>query len=568
MWKKLLPNWLSPFMAHPKTALPDVSAGLMMAILVIPQSLGYAMLAGLPPVMGLYSAIVPTLVYAYIGSSSVNALGPVAITAVMTAGALSSYSLGSLQYTQMAISLAMLVGVILWVASLLKLGWIMQFISRGVSAGFVSGAAFLVIISQLKHLIGLPIVGDNLIGMIKSLHGTEHWIKPYTAMLGALLLILLVINRYRPRWLWGLLPKKPQALAKQFFAVGCVVVLIVLHHQLNWDNFGIATLSPLPQNLSLPRLPVLNLRVLMELLPSALLIALIAFVSSATVAGNIARIRKQPFDNTQELKGLGLANVASSLFGGFPVTGGLSRTSLNIALGATSPLASVICAIGILIIMLFFGEYMAGLPYALLSAIIMSSMINMIDLDTLKTALAHDKGEAISFGASFLGCVFFGLNMGLIFGLFVSFAGIIYRSHRVHIAVVGQVGDSEHFRNVLRHQVRTFDGILLIRIDENLYFGNAQSVKDKLYQLIGKHQADDIVVIMTAVNHLDLSAQEMLSALNQELHQLGKRLHLTEVKGPVMDSLANTLLLEQLSGRLFLSTNDALKHLTKNTPNA
>ena len=532
-----------------------------MAILVIPQSLGYAMLAGLPPVMGLYSAIVPTLVYAYIGSSSVNALGPVAITAVMTAGALSSYSLGSLQYVQMAITLAMLVGVILLIASVLKLGWIMQFISRGVSAGFVSGAGCLVIISQLKHLIGLPLVGDDLIDMIKSLHGVETWIKPHTAMLGVVLFILLIINRYRPHYLWGVLPKRSQAFAKQFFAVGCVALLIMLHHRLDWSSFGVATLSALPQNLSLPRLPMLNMRIILELLPSALLTALIAFVSSASVAGNIARTRQQKFDNTQELKGLGLANIASSLFGGFAVTGGLSRTSLNIMLGAKSPLASIICAIGVLIIMLFFGGYMAGLPYALLSAIIMSSMIAMIDLDTLKTALAHDKGEAISFSVTFLACVFFGLNYGLIVGLLTSFAVMIYRTNQVHIAVVGQVGNSEHFRNVLRHQVHTFDGILLIRIDENLYFGNVQSVKEKLYQLIHQHTACDIVIIMTAVNHLDLSAQEMLTTLNQELKTNNQRLHFCEIKGPVMDSLHDTSVLTQLSGKIFLSTNDALKYI-------
>lgn len=534
-----------------------------MAILVIPQSLGYAMLAGLPPVMGLYSAIVPTLVYAYIGSSSVNALGPVAITAVMTAGALSSYSLGSLQYAQMAISLAFLVGVILVIASLLRLGWIMQFISRGVSAGFVSGAAVLVIIGQLKHLVGLPIVGDNLISMLKNLQGVSTWIKPNTAILGVILLALLIINRYRADWLWGFLSGHTKALAKQFFAVVCVVVLIVLHHKLNWSSLDVAVLSALPHHLVAPQLPLLNTRVIMELLPSALLISLIAFVSSATVAGNIARTRKQHFDNTQELKGLGFANVASSLFGGFPVTGGLSRTSLNIMLGAKSPLASIICAIGVLIIMVFFGAYMAGLPYALLSAVIMSSMIAMVDTDTFKTSLAYDKGEALNFGASFLGCLLFGLNMGLIFGLLVSFAGIIYRSHRVHIAVVGQVGNSEHFRNILRHQVRTFEGVLLMRIDENLYFGNAQSVKDKLNQLMSQHPAHDIVIIMTAVNHLDLSAQEMLTTLNQELKNNQKRLHFSEIKGPVMDKLKDTPLLSQLGGQVFLSTSDAIQHLTQ-----
>lgn len=562
MWQKFIPTWFTPFIQHPKTALPDLSAGLMMAILVIPQSLGYAMLAGLPPVMGLYSAIVPTLVYAYIGSSSVNALGPVAITAVMTGGALSAYSLGSVQYVQMAITLALMVGVILLVACALRLGWIMQFISRGVSAGFVSGAAVLVIISQLKHLIGLPVVGDNLITMLKNLHGVSTWIKPTTAILGVVLLALLIINRYRTNWLWGFLSGHAKDLAKQFFAVGCVVLLIVLHHVINWEHYDVAVLSALPHHLVAPQLPIINTRVITELLPSALLISLIAFVSSATVAGNIARTRKESFNHTQELKGLGLANIASSLFGGFAVTGGLSRTSLNIMLGAKSPLASVICAIGVLVIMVFFGAYMAGLPYALLSAVIISSMIAMVDTDTFKTSLSYDKTEALNFGASFVGCLLFGLNMGLIFGLLVSFAGIIYRSHRVHIAVVGQVEGSEHFRNVLRHKVRTFEGVLLLRIDENLYFGNTQSVKDKLNELIGKHPAHDIVIIMTAVNHLDLSAQEMLTTLNQELSLTQKRLHFSEIKGPVMDKLKHTPLLTQLGGQVFLSTNEAICHLT------
>ena len=549
-----------PFAKHPKQALPEITVGLIMAVLVIPQSLGYAMLAGLPPVMGLYTAITPVMVYAYIGSSSVNAIGPVAITAVMTAGALSAYSVGSQQYVQMAMSLAFLVGVILLIAHLLRLGWIMQFISRGVSAGFISGAAVLTIISQLKHLIGLPIMGDTLITMLKNLHGTHITIKPATALLGSLLLALFLVNQYRSRWFWGWLPDRLALFAKQFFAVACVVTLISLHHIIDWSSHDITVLSALPKGLSTPHLPILSIKVLSELLPSALLIALIAFVSSATISGNFARVRKEPFDNARELKGLGLANLTSSLFGGFPVTGGLSRTSLNVMVGANSPLASVICAIGVLVIMLFFGDYLAGLPYTLLSAIIMSSMIAMIDVATFKKTLRSDRSETISFATSFIVCVFFGLNFGLVAGLLTSFAMMIYRSHHVHIAVVGQVGTG-HYRNVLRHEATTFDEILMLRIDENLYFGNSSIVKDRLTALIQKSPAHDILISLIGVNHLDLSAQEMLISLNSEIKTQNKRLHLCEIKGPVMDMLISTPVIDELSGHTFLSFGEGVEFL-------
>lgn len=565
----IIPAWLAPLLAEPKRALPELSTGLMMAVLVIPQSLGYALLAGLPPVMGLYSAILPTLVYAYVGSSSVNAVGPVAITAIMTSGALSSYALGSLQYQAMAVTLALMVGVLLMLAHVIRLGWIMQFVSRGVASGFISGASVLIILGQLKHLIGTPLSGDGLIDMMGKMAGQERLFHAPTAMLGLGALGLLLMNRYRPTLMHGvlyrLLSQSTHAHIARFFIVVLVGVSIITARQYDFANLGIATLAPLPTHLPLPALPVVSLDIIITLLPSALLIALIAFISSASVAGNLARIRHEPFAPNHELKGLGLANIASSLFGGFAVSGGISRTSMNVALGANTPLSSMVCAMGVLIIALFLGQFITGLPYAVLSAIIITSAIAMIDVASFRVAHAQDKSEALTLAMTFLACVGFGLNIGLITGLLVSFALIIYRSHRVHMAVVGQVGDSEHFRNIHRHDVQTFDNMILIRIDESLYFGNVATVRTALDDICREYPtARHIVIIITAVNHVDLSAQEMLADFNRTLIMGDKQLHFTEIKGPVMDALIHTPVITALSGQVFLSTGMAVNTL-KNT---
>lgn len=533
----------------------------MMAVLVIPQSLGYAALAGLPPIMGLYASIVPTLVYAYLGASSVSAVGPVAVTAIMTAGALSDYATGSLQYIILSIILAMMVGVILALASILRLGWIMQFVSRGVSSGFVSAAAVLIIISQIKNLTGLPIVGGSLIDIAGNLSGSSFELKPYTALLGIGTLLILLANRYA-KSLWAWLSKSQADFAKRVVVIILTATSIILANQFDWHTLDIRLLEPLPTGFPELKIPAMSLGILLDLLPSALLIALIAFISSSAVSSNYARVHGESFDNNKELLGLGFANIASSISGSFAVTGGISRTSLNIGLGAKTPFASVVCAVGILLILVFFGKYLTGLPYAVLSAVIISSVISMVDTDTLKSAIKHDKADAICMAICFIVAIVFGLNVGLIVGLLVSFAFMIYRSHRVNVAIIGQIGDSGHFRDIARHKATTFDNLLMLRIDESLYFGNATSIHDTLRKRYHDHpNAHEVILIMTAVNHIDLTAQEMLIAFNQEISSHGKRLHLAEIKGGTMDILRGSDLLKQLSGEVFLSTKQAVDKL-------
>lgn len=559
--QNLLPNWVLQFINSPRTAIPEVYAGLMMAVLVIPQSLGYAALAGLPPIMGLYASIVPVMVYAYIGSSSVSAVGPVAITAIMTAGALSNYATGSLQYVSLAITLALMVGVILWLGSLIRLGWIMQFVSRGVAAGFISGSAVLIIISQFKNLLGININTDSLISLTTSIYQNTQPIHQLTLVIGLGALALLIISRYGERWVWGWLPTRLMGFGNRLFVILLVASSIYLSVQYQLGELGMRVLDAPPTGLMMPKLPIFGINTLIELLPSALLIALIAFISSSTISAQYARVRGESYDASQEMKGLGFANIASGLFGGFVVAGGISRTSLNLSVGANSPLASLICAVGILLIVLFFGQYLAGLPYVILAAVIISSVFSMIDTKTLMDAWRYDQADALCFVLTFGTAIIFGLNVGLVVGLLASFAMMVYRTHQVHIAVVGRVGDSEHFRNIHRHTATTYAGLLLLRIDESLYFGNAQTVHAQLTRLMADETIDDIVLIMTAVNHVDLSAQEMLYDFNQECIKAAKRLHFAEIKGPVMDVLRHSAVIEQLTGQVFLSVNQAVASL-------
>ncbi|AMN68301.1 SulP family inorganic anion transporter [Psychrobacter sp. P11G5] len=560
---RLIPTWLRQYQL---TALPtDVVAGLVVGVLVIPQSLGYAVLAGLPPVYGLYAAIVPVIIYAWLGSSNVQAVGPVAITAIMTASSLLPYAeQGTEQYALMASLLALMVGTLLWIAGRLKLGWIMQFISRGVSAGFVSGAAVLIFVSQLKYLTDIPIAGSSLIGYLTTMQMYARQLHPLTLLIGIIAFALLVANRYASKWVWRTwLSSSYAKWAERLFPLILLGIAIVLSMALNWSALGVATIGSIPQGLpsfTLPHVP--DVQEALKLLPTAGLMALIIFVSSSSVASTYARLRGESFDANRELTGLGLANLSGGLFQSFAVAGGFSRTAINVDSGAKTPVASLVTVLVMIAALIAFGNALAPLPYALLGATIMASIIGLIDIDTLKSAWQRDRLDGASFMAAFTGVLIFGLNTGLVIGLMVSFASLIWQSSKPHVAIVGQLGGTGHFRNINRHDVVTFNNLLLLRIDESLFFGNSESVHLRILNALQQYpDANELILIMSAVNHIDLTAQEMLSTLNQELALQDKRLHFSFVKGPVMDVIGHTPLITELSGQVYLSTLDAVNAL-------
>jgi len=560
---RLIPAWLRQYQL---SALPtDVIAGLVVGVLVIPQSLGYAVLAGLPPVYGLYAAIVPVLVYAWIGSSNVQAVGPVAITAIMTASSLHPYANeGTQQYILMASLLSLMVGTMLWLAGRLKLGWIMQFISRGVSAGFISGAAVLIFVSQLKYLTGIPIAGNGLIGYLSSMQMYARQLHPLTLVIGVIAFTLLFANRYASKWVWrSWLSASYAKWAERLFPLILLALAIVLSMSLHWTTHGVATIGTIPQGLPTFTLPyVPDFHEALNLLPSAGLMALIIFVSSSSVASNYARLRGETFDANRELTGLGLANMAGGFFQSFTVAGGFSRTAMNADSGAKTPVASLVTILIMIAALIAFGNLLAPLPYALLGATIMASIVGLIDMATLKSAWQRDRLDAASFLAAFIGVLIFGLNTGLVIGLMVSFASLIWQSSKPHVAVVGQLAGTGHFRNINRHDVVTFSNLLMLRIDESLFFGNSESVHRRVIQATRQYpEAHEIILIMSAVNHIDLTGQEMLISLNQELLNQRKHLSFSFIKGPVMDIIENTPVITHLSGQVYLSTMDAVNAL-------
>ena len=560
---RLIPAWLRQYQL---AALPtDLIAGLVVGVLVIPQSLGYAVLAGLPPVYGLYAAIVPVLVYAWVGSSNVQAVGPVAITAIMTASSLHPYAAeGTQQYILMASLLSLMVGTMLWLAGRLKLGWIMQFISRGVSAGFISGAAVLIFVSQLKYMTAIPITGNNLIGYLSSMQMYARQIHPLTLVIGVIAFALLVANRYGSKWLWkSWLSASYAKWAERLFPLILLGVAIVLSLSLHWTTNGVATIGNIPQGLPTFTLPyVPDFDEALNLLPSAGLMALIIFVSSSSVASNYARLRGEAFNANSELTGLGLANMAGGFFQSFTVAGGFSRTAINVDSGAKTPVASLVTVPVMIAALIAFSNALAPLPYALLGATIMASIIGLIDMATLKSAWQRDRLDAASFLAAFVGVLIFGLNTGLVIGLMVSFASLIWQSSKPHVAVVGQLAGTGHFRNINRHDVVTFSNLLMLRIDESLFFGNSESVHLRVIQATQQYpEAHEVILIMSAVNHIDLTGQEMLISLNQELLNQNKHLNFSFIKGPVMDIIEHTPVITALSGQVYLSTMDAVNAL-------
>ena len=563
---RLIPTWLRQYQL---SALPtDIIAGLVVGVLVIPQSLGYAVLAGLPPVYGLYAAIVPVLVYAWIGSSNVQAVGPVAITAIMTASSLHPYANdGTQQYILMASLLSLMVGTMLWLAGRLKLGWIMQFISRGVSAGFISGAAVLIFVSQLKYLTGIPIAGNGLIGYLSSMQMYARQLHPLTLVIGVIAFTLLFANRYASKWVWrSWLSASYAKWAERLFPLILLALAIILSMSLHWTTHGVATIGTIPQGLpsfTLPYLP--DFHEALNLLPSAGLMALIIFVSSSSVASNYARLRGETFDANRELTGLGLANMAGGFFQSFTIAGGFSRTAINADSGAKTPVASLVTVLVMIAALIAFGHLLAPLPYALLGATIMTSIIGLIDMATLRSAWQRDRLDAASFLAAFIGVLIFGLNTGLVIGLMVSFASLIWQSSKPHVAVVGQLAGTGHFRNINRHDVVTFSNLLMLRIDESLFFGNSESVHRSVIQATRQYpDAHEVILIMSAVNHIDLTGQEMLISLNQELLNQKKHLSFSFIKGPVMDIIEHTPVITHLSGQVYLSTMDAVNALKDN----
>jgi SulP family sulfate permease len=548
------------------TLVSDLVAAIIVTMMLIPQSLAYALLAGLPPEIGLYASVAPLLLYAVFGTSRVLAVGPVAVVSLMTAAAIGEHAVaGSPQYWAVAITLAFLSGVMLLIMGVLRLGFLANFLSHPVISGFISASGLLIAASQLKTLMGVKAEGHNVIDLAQALISQLPNIHVLTLVVGVLATAFLfwVRKGLKPLLIRvGLNARLADVLAKAG-PVAAIAVTALLAWILDWKGQGLRLVGSVPQGLPPLTLPLWDLALWQSLAMPALLISVVGFVESVSVGQTLAAKRRQRIEPNQELVALGASNLSAAFTGGFPVTGGFARSVVNFDAGAQTPAAGVYTALGITLASLFLTPALYFLPQATLSATIIVAVLSLVDLGMLKRTWAYSRTDFLAALATLLMTLVQGVEVGLVVGVAVSLVLFLYRTSRPHIAEVGQVPGTEHFRNVLRHHVATSPRLVSLRVDESLYFANARALEDRINDLVAERPTLKHVVLQcSAINDIDASALESLEAIDHRLRDAGLRLHLSEVKGPVMDRLQATEFVARLSGKIYLSHYQAIAQLS------
>ncbi|QJE03583.1 sulfate permease [Massilia forsythiae] len=538
----------------------DLCAGIIVAMMMIPQGMAYALVAGLPPVAGLYASIAPALLYALFGTSATQSVGPMAIISLMTASALAPLAeAGGSLYVSLAAQLALLSGLVLLACGLLRVGFLANFFSRPVMNGFTLGSAIVIALGQLDTLLGVPLGLDRLAHPAALLHG------PSAALgLGALA-ILLLARRHGAALLrrLGLAPGAADVGARlaPMLLVGASMVLSAA---LGLERHGVRTIGAVPSGL--PHFALApSAWYWQPLAKPALLIGFMSFLIAMSGAQALALKRAEKLHTDRELLGLGLANIGSALSGGFPVTGSLSRSAVNFAAGARTQLAGVVASLLLAAALVSPTGWLAHLPLPVLAATIIVAVLGMLELDTLRTAWRYDRADALALVATGGGVLLLGVEAGVVLGLLLSLGAMVWRESRPHIAVLGRIAGTQHFRNVRRYPAETAAPVLLLRVDAGLFFGNIEAVTTRIEEELAAHgAARHLVLVLSAVNAIDTSALFALLELNGTLAARGVALHLAEVKGPVMDRLKDSALSSQLSGCIFLSTENAWDALARN----
>ncbi len=543
----------------------DLLAAGIVTLMLIPQSLAYALLAGVPPQAGLYASMLPLLAYAVFGSSRTLAVGPAAITSLMSAAAVGQVvAADPSAFWDATLVLTLLSGLMLAVMGVFRLGFLANFLSHPVISGFISASGLLIALSQAKHVLGIAASGDTLPDLLPSLwRGLPHT-NLITLALGLFALAFLWWSRRRLKPLLlrlGLGPRLADGLAKAG-PVTAIVVTTVAVWLGDLTRQGVHVIGDIPQGLPALTMPGWNPSLWAELAVPALLLSVVGFVESISVGQTLAAMRRQRVEPNQELLALGASNITAALSSGLPVTGGFSRSIVNFDAGAQTPAAGVYTAGGIAVATLLLTPFLHYLPQATLAATIIVAVLSLVDFGILKRTWHYSRFDFSVVAATLALTLLAGVETGLIAGIGLSIALYLYRSSRPHIAVIGQVPGTEHFRNEQRHPVQTSPHVLGLRVDESLYFANARYLEDCINQAVAARPAlHHVVLLCSAVNHIDASALESLEAIEARLAGAGIKLHLSEVKGPVMDRLCGTAFFRQLSGRVFLTHYQAIQAL-------
>ena len=543
----------------------DTVAAIVVTIMLIPQSLAYALLAGLPPQIGLYASIIPLLIYSIFGTSNTLAVGPVAVIALMTFAVCSKFAQpGSSEFVSIAILLAAISGLILLLMGILRLGFITNFLSHPVISGFITASGLIIAASQLKHILGINGDGSNLITILSSILKNISEISIVTLFIGILSLFILYWSKKRFK---SFLKNSNvnEFLSDLISRTGPIIAVIVSTFFV-WifglsDN-AVSIVGHIPKGLPEIKFPEITLNTFFELFIPALLISIVGYVETVSIAQTLAAKRREKIEHNQELIALGLSNFGSGLSGGFPVTGGFARSVVNFDAGAKTPAAGAFTAIGIAVSTLFFTSLLFYLPKATLAATIIIAVLSLVDFKSVIKVFSYSKTDGLAMVSTIVVTLCFGVEIGIVSGVVLSLIMFLYRTSRPHIAKVGQVPGTEHYRNEDRHIVISSNKVICLRIDESLYFPNARFLEDTIYKfIINNKNAKHIIIMCSAVNYIDSSALESLEFVNSRLNEAGVKLHLSEVKGPVMDQLKKTNFLDELTGEVFLTNFQAFLKL-------
>lgn len=562
MLRKYLPilTWGAQYSRQ--TLVNDLVVAGIVTVMLIPQSLAYALLAGLPPEVGLYASMLPLLMYAVFGTSRALAVGPVAVASLMTAAAVGQFAeQGTPEYLGAAVALAMVSGLLLVGMGLLRLGFLANFLSHPVISGFITASGIQIAAGQFGPMLGVDAHGETLVDVLVSLYHNLGQLNVYTAVIGfASLGFLFWVRRgLKPLLLRIGLGERPADILAKVGPIVAIALTTVAVWGFGLEQQGVRIVGAVPQGLPGIAMPPLDFSLWIAILIPALLISIVGYVESISVALTLAAKRRQRVDPDQELIALGMSNVGSAVSGGFPVTGGFSRSVVNFDAGAETPAAGAFTAVGIALATLFLTPLLYFLPNATLAATIVVAVLSLVDLGAVKKTWHYARADGAAMLATIIFTLGWGVELGLVVGVALSLFLHLYRTSKPHMAIVGQVPGTEHFRNVNRHDVVTDPQVLSLRVDESLYFPNARFLEERVNQAVADNPGvRHVIIVCPAVNTIDASALESLEAINHRLKDGDITLHLSEVKGPVMDSLQRSHFLEELTGQVHLTQYQAL----------
>lgn len=558
--KKFLPilGWLPQYRKGDFAG--DLSAGITVGIMLIPQGMAYAMLAGLEPVHGLYAVTVPLLLYAVFGTSRHLAVGPDAIISMLTAAGIASLiATKAEEYLLYVLTLTLMVGGIRLLMGLLRLGFVVNFLSRPVINGFTSAAAIVIGLSQIKHLlkIDLPQTGhvqDVIIALAAQIKEI-HWPTFGVGVLGMLVIVGgKKIHRLFPSLLMA------------------VVIGTVAVWGLALNGYGIEIVGEIPGGIPSLSVPSFEFSLLRQLFPLALTIALVGYAQSIAIAKAIqAKHKNYVIDANQELVALGMANLGASFFNGFPVAGGFSRSAVNDKAGANTALSSIISATLILLTLAFFTQLFFYLPLAILAAVILAAISSLIDVSAPKTLWRKDSADFAMWLATFVATLVLGIEIGILSGMGLSLLMVIYKASRPHMAQLGRVPGTSVYRNVRRFEnLETREDLLMVRLDGPLYFANIDYVKNRLDRWIydRRGKVKSVIFNMESVTTLDSTGANALWDWIVEWRKQGIDLYVTAAKGPVRDVLVRWGLIEKIGlEHVFMDDHTAVEYISNRLDN-